>query len=114
MFSRGGKMRPQLAAILVILAAVSTALAGAPDGQPLIPIDQIPVPGPRSTVAPADSTPSIATGNIVILPFEVLGDSQHLDWVPQAVQQSIAAEVARLNGLFPITTAAIPAASDTA
>jgi TolB-like protein len=114
--NRGGKMGPRWLGILLILGAISTALAGGPAipaTQPLIPVDDIPVPGERLAPVAPPAAPAVVKGNVVILPFEMLGDLGHRDWVARAVQESLAAEVARQNGFLPITVATA-GASDTA
>jgi TolB-like protein len=88
---------------LALVAAGVSTLAWA--AEPVVPVDQIPVPGPRANAQP---TPVLSAGDkIVILPFEVLGDTvDRRDWVARAVQQNLSAEAARLGDVFPISAPA--------
>jgi TolB-like protein len=107
----------------VLIGLVSmgmAALAAAdPTTQP-IPLDQIPVPLPRNAPQPPTPPPAAAPaaipagGKVVILPFEPIGDTQNRDWVGRAIQQNLAAEVARLGGWFPISAPAPVGPIDTA
>ena len=118
-------MRLRSVALMVCGLGSSTVLADVPVKMALVPVEEIPVPAARApalgqSVALQSSSQSPATqpvqvaqamGNVVILPFEPLGDTEYRRWVPRAVQQSIASEVARLKGLQPIAVG--PAASGT-
>jgi TolB-like protein len=108
----------------VLIGLVSMGMAamaaGDPASQP-VPLDQIPVPLPRNapqppTPAPAAAAPAAipAGGKVVILPFEPIGDTQNRDWIGRAIQQNLAAEVARLGGWFPISAPAPGGPIDTA
>lgn len=101
-------------AALVILSGGSLALAA----QPLLPVDQIPVPPARTAavataVAPPATQPAEVTGRVVILPFVPLGEVNRREWVAPAVQQTLATEIARLGGLSPVLSHSAQAAPDT-
>jgi len=111
--------------VLILLGAPMALVCGAlaDAGQPpLIPVDQIPVPGnsnnavPPAPVAanpPGAAQAAPAAGKIAILPFDALGDVQGRDWVGRAVQQNLSAEVARIGGWFPISAAPLNGMIDT-
>jgi TolB-like protein len=98
-----------------ILAATAAVASADPATQPLLPVDEIPVPAPRTVAvaAPVASTPAPAAApawsRVVILPFETIGDADPRQWVVRAVQQTLSAETARLGGIIPISAPA-PAA----
>jgi TolB-like protein len=92
--------------VVCVLMALSSIARAAPSTQPLISVDDIPVPGPRApaaavAVAPTPPPPVAPAGSrVVILPFESLGDVDRRDWVVRAVQESLSTEAARLGGIF--------------
>jgi TolB-like protein len=118
-------MRTYWLAVLILLGgSVGLATSALADGSqpPLIPVDQIPVPGGPANAAPpqqvaalppAAAQPNLVPGKIAIIPFEILGDVQNRNWIGRAVQQSLAAEIARLGGWFPISAAALNVPVDT-
>ena len=104
-------MKPQRVVGWMFLAAVSSA-AAAPTTRPLTPIREIPVPPPRAVekTAAAPTPPS----KIAILAFQNLGDAAQSAWVGRAFQESLAVDVARMGGLYPIEMPDSPAATDSA
>ena len=96
-------MRNPSFAVLVAMCLSAVATAGKTT-QPLTPVDQIPVPGPRAPVAAVNPAPPVeiapAGSKVVIVPFESLGNADRRDWVVRALQESFSTEAARLGGLF--------------
>jgi TolB-like protein len=99
-------MKPRLLVVWVLAGISSVAIAAEPTTQPVVPVDQIPVPAARESAPAAVVSPG---DKIVILPFEVMGDAQRRDWVSRAVQENLSTEAARSGGVVPISA---PAPSD--
>lgn len=85
-------MKTMLISVLVL--GVCGVLAAAQTTQPVASVINIP------------TTPSATVQRVVVLPFEVMGDVSDHAWAGRAIQHSLAAEVARLSGMSPVTVEA--------